>query len=295
MPRTVRTHDDEAGSSRPKRTQNHGGSHAPTCSSRIFAVRRRRGDIRRAFDINEPIYTESCHEFYSTYEFDEVVTDEEFMTKKLIKFRLAGRGHSLTLLEFDRRLGLYNSHEIHDGGFEVYFHGGLRNDDHFNAYEYWLRISSKEELHLSRSASPTIRSPILRVLQMMITYSLCQRTTGYDKVQINELWLMGMFEARHHNGYANVAWLIPKWLKRKRVGSQRKSMICCGQFITRITKKISLLTGEVLNGWSAPVYCRFLDATTLRELTGSNGRLIVEDPAPGVPRFVMLRPSRLTM
>nr|GEU74707.1 hypothetical protein [Tanacetum cinerariifolium] len=68
---------------------------------------------------------------------------------------------------------------------------------------------------------------------------------------------MGMFEARHHNGYDNVAWLIPKWLKRKGVCSQRESMICCGQFITRISKNMSLLTDEVLNGWSALVYCRY--------------------------------------
>ncbi|GKE88619.1 hypothetical protein Tco_1566094, partial [Tanacetum coccineum] len=39
---------------------------------------------RSAFDIKEPIYAELCHEFYSTYEFDEVVTDEELITKKLI-------------------------------------------------------------------------------------------------------------------------------------------------------------------------------------------------------------------
>ncbi|GJW14211.1 hypothetical protein Tco_0018344 [Tanacetum coccineum] len=60
---------------------------------------------RRAFDINEPIYTELCHEFYATYEFDEVVTDEELITKKLIKFRLGGRETSTTsdwFLVFDK-------------------------------------------------------------------------------------------------------------------------------------------------------------------------------------------------
>ncbi|GJX76477.1 putative reverse transcriptase domain-containing protein, partial [Tanacetum coccineum] len=31
----------------------------------------------RAFNINEPIYSELCHEFYSTYEFDEVYIDDE--------------------------------------------------------------------------------------------------------------------------------------------------------------------------------------------------------------------------
>ncbi|GKB19351.1 hypothetical protein Tco_0853274 [Tanacetum coccineum] len=66
----------------------------------------------RAFNINEPIYSELCHEFYSTYEFDEVCADDELQTKKIIKFRLGGRAHSLTLLEFAQRLGLYHAEEL---------------------------------------------------------------------------------------------------------------------------------------------------------------------------------------
>ncbi|GJR94202.1 hypothetical protein Tco_0266376 [Tanacetum coccineum] len=95
---------------------------------------------RRAFDINDPIYTKLCHEFFSTFEFDEEVNDEELTSKKIIK------------------------------------------------------ISSEDQLRLSRSATQTIRSPIMRVLQKMITCGLCQRTIGYDKIQRNELWLTSMFE-----------------------------------------------------------------------------------------------------
>ncbi|GKA33504.1 hypothetical protein Tco_0719933 [Tanacetum coccineum] len=160
----------------------------------------------RAFDINEPIYIKLCHEIYSTYDFDE----------------------------FARRLGLYHSDEVNEEGFDVYFQGGLRGDEIFNASDYWLSISSVEELHLSRSLASTIQSPILRVLQKMITYGMCQRTTGYDKVQKNELWLMSMFAEKHQNGYANVAWLMAKWLERKRVGIQKDSMICYGQLITKM-------------------------------------------------------------
>ncbi|GJU76330.1 hypothetical protein Tco_1273400 [Tanacetum coccineum] len=242
---------------------------------------------RRAFDINEPIYTELCHEFYSTYDFDEEVTNKELMTKKIIKFRLGGCGHTLNLFEFARRLSLYHAVEINEEGFDVYFQEGLHSDEKFNFRDYWLSISSEEELHLSRSLASSIRSPILRLLQKMITYRLCQRTTGYDKVQRNELWLMSMFEAKHQNGYANVVWLMAKWLKRNGVGSQRESMICCGQFITRMAKRMNLLTDEVLDGLSAPVFCRALDDITLRELTNSNRRLIVEDPALGVPQVAM--------
>ncbi|GJX08174.1 hypothetical protein Tco_0196106 [Tanacetum coccineum] len=213
---------------------------------------------RRAFDINELIYTELCHEFYSTYEFDEVVMDDELITKKVFKFGLGGQGHTLTLLEFARRLSLYHAAEINEKGFEVYFRGGLRSDENFNARDYWLSISSEEELHLSRSLASTIRT-------------------------------------KHQNGYVNVAWLMAKWLKRKGVRSQRESMIYCGQLITKLAKRMGLLTDEVLNSLSALTYCRALDMTTLRELINPNGKLITEDPTPRVPRVAMPKGQRPSM
>ncbi|GJS81616.1 retrotransposon ORF1 [Tanacetum coccineum] len=220
----------------------------------------------RAFNINEPIYKELCHEFYSTYEFDEVCADDELQTKKIIKFRLGGRAHSLTLLEFARRLGLYHADELEEDGFNVYFEGGLRSDEHFNAQEYWLRISREESLGLSRSHTSTIRSPILSVIHKMITYGLCQRMTGYDKIQKNDLWLLSMFDARHQNGYANVAWLI-----------------------------VRVLTEDVVRSLSAQIYCRYLDTTPMRDLIDSEGKLIPEDPQPGVPRVGIPRPPRASM
>ncbi|GKD90287.1 hypothetical protein Tco_1365794, partial [Tanacetum coccineum] len=218
----------------------------------------------RAFNINEPIYAELCHEFYSTYEFDEVCADDELQTKKIIKFRLGGRAHSLTLLEFARRLGLYQAVELEEEGFNVYFEGGLRSDEHFNAQDYWLSISREENLGLSRSHTSTIKKPILRVIHKMITYGLCQRTTGYDKIQKNDLWLLSMFDAKHQNGYANVAWVIARWMKRKGAGTQKESQICYGQFILKIDRKYRLLTEDV-------------------------------DPQPGVLRVGIPRPPRASM
>ncbi|GJY01203.1 hypothetical protein Tco_0359355, partial [Tanacetum coccineum] len=209
-----------------------------------------------AFNIKEPI-SELCHEFYSTYEFDEVCADDELQTKKIIKFRLGGRAHSLTLLEFARRLGLYHVDELDEDGFDVYFQGGLCNDDHFNAQEYW--------------------------------------TTGYDKIQNNDLCLLSMFDARHQNGYANVAWLIARWVKRKGVGTQKESQICCGQFITKLARKSRVLSDEVLRSLSILIYCRDLDTTTLRELIDSEGRLIPEDLQPRVPRVGIPKPPRASM
>nr|GEW97852.1 hypothetical protein [Tanacetum cinerariifolium] len=51
-----------------------------------------------AFNINEPIYVELYHEFYSTYEFDKVCAGDELQSKKIIRFRLGGRAYNLTLL-----------------------------------------------------------------------------------------------------------------------------------------------------------------------------------------------------
>nr|GFD32410.1 hypothetical protein [Tanacetum cinerariifolium] len=48
-------------------------------------------------------------------------------------------------------------------------------------------------------------------------------------------------------------------------------------------------------GLSALTYCRTLDVITLKELTGPNGRFIVEDPTPGVPRVATPRGLRPTI
>ncbi|GJX21792.1 hypothetical protein Tco_0226237 [Tanacetum coccineum] len=68
-------------------------------------------------------------------------------------------------------------------GFDVYFQRGLVFcDDLLHAQEYWLSISRKENLSLSRSHVSNIRSSALREIHKIITYCLCQRTTGKARV-----------------------------------------------------------------------------------------------------------------
>nr|GEU52783.1 hypothetical protein [Tanacetum cinerariifolium] len=195
----------------------------------------------RAFNIQEPIYPKLCREFYATYQFDEVCADDELQSKKIISFRLGGRAHNLTLLEFARRLGLYHAEELDEDGFNTYFQGGLRSDKNFNAREYWERIS----------------------------------TNG------------------HQNGYANVAWVIAKWMERKRAGSQKVSHICYGLFISKIARKSRVLTEEIVRTLSTPVYCRDLDRTTLRELIDSEDRFIPDIPVDDVLRVSAQRAPRV--
>ncbi|GKG32352.1 hypothetical protein Tco_0429862, partial [Tanacetum coccineum] len=72
-------------------------------------------------------------------------------------------------------------------------------------------------------------------------------------------------------------------------------MICCRQFITKLDRKAGVLSDEVLRSLSAPVYCKDLDTTTLRELIDSEGRLIPEDLQPDVPRVAISRAQRASM
>ncbi|GJU96702.1 hypothetical protein Tco_1321458 [Tanacetum coccineum] len=195
----------------------------------------------RAFNIREPIYPELCREFYATYEFNEVCAGDELQSKKIISFRLGRRAHSLTLFEFARKLGLYHAEELEEDGFDIYFQGGLRSDENFNAREYWERINIDRDLHL---------------------------TTGYEKIQKNDLWLLSMFEDRHQNGYANVAWVI-------------------------IARKSKVLTEEIVRTLSTSVYYRDLDRTTLRELIDSEDRLIPDIADDDVQRVAAQRAPRV--
>ncbi|GKA32159.1 hypothetical protein Tco_0718526 [Tanacetum coccineum] len=275
MPRTMGTHDDEAGSSRSKRSRQH------EIVEEVLLPQ-----IHHEFLLWEGCHRDAKSRIGCDGEIDDMLrirfreaeSDEEIFTSKIIKFRLGGRAHSLTLLEFARRLGLYHANELKEDGFNVYFEGGLRSDKHFNAQVYWLSISREDNRGLSRSHTSTIKKPILRVIHKMITYGLCQRTTRYDKVQKNNLWLLSMFDVGHQNGYANVALFIARWMKRKGAGTQKESQICCGQFISKIARKCRVLTKDVVRSLSAPIYCRDLDTTTLRDLIDSDGKLIPKDP-----------------
>ncbi|GKB11860.1 putative reverse transcriptase, RNA-dependent DNA polymerase [Tanacetum coccineum] len=120
---TMGTHDDEVGSSRSKRSRQHEtveeGTHDYEAGSSISKRSRQHETVKRYcfhkftmsyfYGKDATDMRKFCHEFYSTYEFDEVYANDELQTKKIIKFRLGGRAHNLTLSEFSHRLGLYHA------------------------------------------------------------------------------------------------------------------------------------------------------------------------------------------
>nr|GEV17557.1 hypothetical protein [Tanacetum cinerariifolium] len=132
----------------------------------------------RAFNINEPIYVELYHEFYSTYEFDEACADDELQTKKIMKFRLGGRAHSLTLLKFARRLGLYQAVKLDEEGFNVYFKGGAgtQQESQICCGQFISKIARK---------SRALTNDVLRSLSALIYCRYLDTATLRDLIDSN--------------------------------------------------------------------------------------------------------------
>ncbi|GKA42871.1 hypothetical protein Tco_0735531 [Tanacetum coccineum] len=268
---TMGTNDDEAGSSRSKRSRHETVEEVllPQVHHEFLLWE----DVPEmlSLEIDDMLRigvreAESEEEIFTL--FDEVCAGDELQSKKIIKFRLGGRAHSFTLLEFAHRLGLYQAVELEEDGFNVYFKGGLHSDDNFNAVDYWLSISREDNLGLSRIHTSTIKRPILRVIHKMITYGLCQRTTGLDDCKMDE---------------------------KERIWDSERESICCGKFISKIARKCKVLTEDVVRSLSSPIYCRDLDTTTFKDLIDYDGKLILEDPQLGVPRVSIPRPQRASM
>nr|GEZ18563.1 hypothetical protein [Tanacetum cinerariifolium]GEZ55399.1 hypothetical protein [Tanacetum cinerariifolium] len=186
----------------------------------------------------------------------------------------------------------------------------LKEKDDPGVFIFPIRLEGKLHEHMtekpkSRSKPPRQHKKVEELLLPPVHYEFLlwegcsreakSRTTGYDKIQKNNLWLLSMFDAGHQNKYANVAWVIAKWMKRKGAGTQKESQICYGQFISKLARKCRVLTKDVVRSLTAPIYCRDVDTTTLRDLIDSDGKLIREDPQPGVPRVSIPRPPRASM
>ncbi|GKD28134.1 hypothetical protein Tco_1234348 [Tanacetum coccineum] len=333
---TIGTHDDEVGSSRSKRSRQN-----ETVEEVLLP------HVHHEFLLWEGCNRDVKSRMGCDGEIDDMLrirlrdakSNEEIFTSKIIKFRLGGRAHGLTLLEFARRLGLYHVDELEEDYFNVYFKGGLRSDDHFNAQDYWLSISPEDNLGLSRSHTSTIKKPILRVIHKLITYGLCQRTTGVlteDAVRslsapiscrdLDTTTLRDLIDSDGklipedpQLGVPRVG--IPRpprasmqdlYDKMESVGAYGWGLQCSNfegdsqidylwfvseddRFISKIARKCRVLTEDVVRSLSAPISCRDLDTTTLRDLIDSDGKLIPEDPQLGVPRVGIPRPPRASM
>ncbi|GJW62952.1 hypothetical protein Tco_0114836 [Tanacetum coccineum] len=171
--------------------------------------------------------SELCHEFCSTYEYDEVCAADELKTKKIIKFKLCGRAFSWTLLVFAKRLGLYNLKEIEEEGFDVYFLGGLHSDEHFKSSRVLVKhqafdtttlrelidfegrlIPKVPELGLSRVVIPRpLRASMQDLYERMSCIEIRQPRRAIDYDVLYDSLIIGQYAGiiEHMLGFTNVS------------------------------------------------------------------------------------------
>nr|GEY81055.1 hypothetical protein [Tanacetum cinerariifolium] len=105
--------------------------------------------------------------------------------------------------------------------------------------DHILKISLKEAqsneeifFYVAWVRAFNIREPTYPELcrEFYATYEFDEWTTGYEKIQKNDLWLLSMFEDRHQNGYENVAWVIAKWIKEMGLEVRRIVRFAMGDY-----------------------------------------------------------------
>ncbi|GJU15385.1 reverse transcriptase domain-containing protein [Tanacetum coccineum] len=114
-----------------------------------------------------------------------------------------------------------------------------------------------------------------------------------------------MYEAQDqwHQRLNNEELLIERNKERLQTLKMENNNEVANLILTKLALMMSLLpiiilwvlTEDVVRSLSALIYCRDLDTITLRDLIDSEGKLIPEDPHPGVPRLGIPRPLRASM
>ncbi|GKD75420.1 hypothetical protein Tco_1333702, partial [Tanacetum coccineum] len=155
---TMGTHDDEAGSTRSKPPRQHKiveevllpqVHHEFLLWEGCNRDEKSRYNTRLAYLLPRHIYSpcvvnwDVLNRMGCDGEIDDMLrirlhearSDEEIFTS--VAWIRAFNINEPIYAEFYHELGLYQAVELEDEGFNVYFEGGLRSDEHFNAQDYW--------------------------------------------------------------------------------------------------------------------------------------------------------------
>ncbi|GKD18951.1 hypothetical protein Tco_1208109 [Tanacetum coccineum] len=126
----------------------------------------------RVFSIRENVYKEWCLEFFSTMYFERKVDWSKIMEEKCVWFRLCGREHAYTFLEFAVILGLYTQSDIKHRLFRIRFSRLARNGKTFEHIEYWNRIGDPND---GRKKLSQFYDPFMQVLHKLIIGAFVHR------------------------------------------------------------------------------------------------------------------------
>lgn len=253
---------------------------------------------KRVFDLRENVYREWVLEFYSSLEINRDFDIAEMATTKVIKFRLGGREHNVTIQEFGFLAGILTKEEYirmsKDDSF--LFDGELDAGDFVEKTDdVWFSLSGIDK-HGGSSKIKEVRVPLLRLVHKMLTYSFIHRSTQHDKVYVGDLWLLDKFHVGDPRVYINVPWALVLYMACRAIGTKENGQICCGHFVTKIAKNLKLDTPANIRACSPPVAYKLITMRDLEisklvneEKTGLVGDTIgpIEEEVPPGPRRSM--------
>ncbi|GJR57562.1 hypothetical protein Tco_1499724 [Tanacetum coccineum] len=198
---------------------------------------------RGMFDIRGPLVHELILEFYSTFRFGQAILDLD--TPRTLQFQLGGARRRMSRRQFILALGLHTKEEMQTPGFGVYWARSARQiPDKGDLRDYWMGISSARDFLGTAPSYTTIRDPILRLYNRLITCSIAGRSQAPEKVTVTDLFYLRGMDV----GSVNVPYLLARYLRLFTAGRKSGAHISGGQFVVRLAEHFGLLTAEILGG-----------------------------------------------
>ncbi|GJT19650.1 hypothetical protein Tco_0878356 [Tanacetum coccineum] len=140
---------------------------------------------------------------------------------------------------------------------------------------------------------------LMSLKKMDLTYifkEACVEPSFEGDSQDDHLWLLYQWKVPGYNRFKKKdLWLLSQFDARPKMGMRSRLVDCKVGWEEKKQLVVEGVAEDVIRSLSAPIYCRNLDTTTLRDFIDSKGRLIPEDPQLGVPGVGIPRPPRASM
>ena len=124
---------------------------------------------------------------------------------------MGGEKYTMSMRDFTIAMGLYTEEEVDSNDYKHFQKYCWRNQpDGYSPATYVARISDVQDYSPRRPPSYlAIKSPIRRLVHRLIALSVKARTSGREKVTVDDLFLLESMDGGSH---ADVPYFVAKFL-----------------------------------------------------------------------------------
>lgn len=179
-------------------------------------------------------------EFYNTISYDPRKTPDDRTT---ISIQLGGISRECSVIKIAIRLGVYTLDETRSILFPTFLVDCVTGQpEDYNENKFWAAISGGVYTP-STARGKTIRSTTYRLLHHLISISLMHHKNSKRVPSTDLFFLSTLLTPRRH---LNLPIKLATYMGRRAKGLQEDSLICGGQFITRLDRSYFLLTRDIM-------------------------------------------------